>query len=196
MTKIEEFLLKEYDSAQKLTYHVDDMRSKLTQFFIALSGVTLAAISTMIKKDIEPLLLGTPWWVVASVTVVGCGLLGVLFVLIIARLRRTQIEHFHITNNIRKYFLEQHEEPDKLWQVVGLSESTIPTPTRSSGSYYWVLLIITLTSLLFSLAGFLLSANLAVTEFGEYECAMTIFIVATIILDQIYMKSANFSPKG
>ncbi|HHC6573314.1 hypothetical protein [Vibrio parahaemolyticus] len=195
MNNTDEFLIKEYESAQRLTYHVDDLRSKLTQFFIALSGVALAAISTIATKDIEPILLGMPWRVAASIAVIGCASLGVLFVLIVARLRRTQIEHFHITNSIRQYFLEQHDEPEKLWKVVGLSASTIPSLTRCSGSYYWILLIIILTSFLFSLGVFLLTANLVAVELCGYLFTATIFIMSIFALDKIYMKAAKFEPK-
>ncbi|WP_152626969.1 hypothetical protein [Photobacterium angustum] len=196
MKEIDEFLLKEYESAQKLTYHVDEMRSKLTQFFIALSGVTLAAITTFASKDMSHILLGSPWYIVASVSVLGCALLGVLFVLIIARLRLTQLEHFHITNNIRQHFLDKSDDKENLWKVVGLSQETIPTTTRSSGSYFWVLLIMILSSLLFSVGLFLLSANLATEKGDEYKCALSVFVASMIILDQIYMRTATFIKEG
>nr|PMH58218.1 hypothetical protein BCU64_24375 [Vibrio lentus] len=196
LKEIDEFLLKEYESAQKLTYHVDEMRSKLTQFFIALSGVALAAITTLGSKDMSHILLGSPWWVVASVSVLGCSFLGVLFVLIIARLRRTQIEHFHITNNIRQHFLDKSDDNENLWKVVGLSHATIPTPTRTSGSYFWVLLIMILSSLLFSIGLFLLSANLATEKGDEYVCALFVFGLSMFSLDWVYMRTAAFRKEG
>ncbi|ELP1878713.1 hypothetical protein [Vibrio vulnificus] len=196
MKEIDEFLLKEYESAQKLTYHVDEMRSKLTQFFIALSGVALATITTVGSKDMSHILLGSPWWVVASVSVLGCAFLGVLFVLIIARLRRTQIEHFHITNNIRQHFLNKSDDNENLWKVVGLSHVTIPTPTRTSGSYFWVLLIMILSSLLFSIGLFLLSANLATEKGDEYVCALFVFGLSMFSLDWLYMRTATFRKEG
>lgn len=194
----DEFLLKEYESAQKLTCHVDDMRSKLTQFFITLGGVALAAISVLTKKDMDPVLFGAPWWGVASFAVFGCAVLGVLFVLIIAKLRRVQIEHFHITNNIREYFLERHENSDKVLGIVMLSKKTIPKPTRNSGSYYWVLLIIVLTSILFAIATFLLSVNLAEIEPSKYisfALSIIVFAVSIFFLDLLYIKNAVFDPK-
>lgn len=196
LKEIDEFLFKEYESAQKLTYHVDEMRSKLTQFFIALSGVALAAITTLASKEMSHILLGSPWWVVASASVLGCAFLGVLFVLIIARLRRTQIEHFHITNNIRQHFLDKSDEKEKLWKVVGLSHATIPTPTRTSGSYFWVLLIMILSSLLFSIGLFLLSANLATEKGDEYVCALVVFGLSMFSLDWVYMRTATFKKEG
>ncbi|EJD0683139.1 hypothetical protein NFO77_003023 [Vibrio parahaemolyticus] len=196
MKEIDEFLLKEYESAQKLTYHVDEMRSKLTQFFIALSGVALATITTVGSKDMSHILLGSPWWVVASVSVLGCAFLGVLFVLIIARLRRTQIEHFHITNNIRQHFLDKSDDNENLWKVVGLSHVTIPTPTRTSGSYFWVLLIMILSSLLFSIGLFLLSANLVTEKGDEYVCALFVFGLSMFSLDWLYMTTATFRKEG
>ncbi|ENP8356002.1 hypothetical protein [Vibrio alginolyticus] len=195
MDEIDEFILKEYESAQKLTYHVDEMRSKLTQFFIALSGVAFAATSALLNKDIAPLLFGIPWWMVASFITFGGAVLGSLFVLIIAKLRRTQIEHFHITNNIRQYFLEKSDNADELWRVVALSHETIPKPTRSSGSYYWVLLIIILTSLFFATFAYLLSANLTESETGKYLCAGFLLISTIFVLDRLYIDKATFVAK-
>ncbi|MEI8598898.1 hypothetical protein P4S64_18855 [Vibrio sp. M60_M31a] len=195
MDEIDEFILKEYESAQKLTYHVDEMRSKLTQFFIALSGVAFAAISALLNKDIDPLLFDAPRWMVASFITFGCAVLGSLFVLIIAKLRRTQIEHFHITNNIREYFLEKSDKADELWRVVALSHETIPKPTRSSGSYYWVLLIIILTSLFFAIFAYLLSSNLTESGTGKYLCAGLLLISAILVLDRLYISKATFVTK-
>lgn len=196
LDEIDEFILKEYESAQKLTYHVDEMRSKLTQFFIALSGVAFAATSALLNKDIASLLFGVPWWVVASFIIFLCAVLGSLFVLIIAKLRRTQIEHFHITNNIRQYFLDKSDNADELWRVVALSHETIPKPTRFSGSYYWVLLIIILTSLFFAIFAYLLSANLATSDSSKYECAVFFFVIAGLALDKVYITTATFVKKA
>ncbi|ELI5409500.1 hypothetical protein [Vibrio parahaemolyticus] len=195
MDEIDEFILREYESAQKLTYHVDEMRSKLTQFFIALSGVAFAATSSLLNKDIASLLFGVPWWVVASFITFLCAVLGSLFVLIIAKLRRTQIEHFHITNNIRQYFLDKSDNADELWRVVALSHETIPKPTRSSGSYYWVLLIIILTSLFFAIFAYLLSANLTESETGKYLCAGFFLFFTIFVLDRLYIDKATFVAK-
>lgn len=192
---MDDFLFKEYDSAQNLTYHVDDMRSKLTQFFIALSSVALATVSVIVKKDIDHDFLGVPWLWVSVVSLLVCGMLGFFFVLIIAKLRRTQIEHFHITNNIREYFLEQSQESEKLKSVVMLSKNTIPKPTRSSGSYYWVLLIIMLTSFLFSFSVFLITSYFSFGKICQCLSVLFGFILFFYMLDQVYMRNAAFVPK-
>lgn len=192
---MDDFLFKEYDSAQNLTYHVDDMRSKLTQFFIALSSIALATVSVIVKKDVDHDFLGVPWLWVSVVALLMCVMLGFLFVLIIAKLRRTQIEHFHITNNIREYFLEQSPESEKLKSVVMLSKNTIPKPTRNSGSYYWVLLIIMLTSFLFSSAVFLITSHFSFDKIFQFFSMFFCFIVFVYILDQVYMRNAAFFSK-
>ena len=44
MTSEEEFLLRDYDSAVKLTYHVDEMRSRLVNYFLAIGSIISAGL--------------------------------------------------------------------------------------------------------------------------------------------------------
>jgi predicted small metal-binding protein len=133
-----EFLLKEYDAAKELTFHIDELRAKLTSYFIALSGLALTALSLLFssaeKSNPDEELIR---WTVAF-AFFGVGVVGAVVVRIIARLRRAQLESFRIMNNIREHFLG---DDVKLWNVVELSRETLPEPTRKSGSYLWVLAI-------------------------------------------------------
>ena len=104
LSKEEKFLLKEYDAAQQLTYHVDELRSKLTQFFLIFTGFATAALTLLVKGEAKTTVFEKPEGAVALLVLVAA-LLGSAFVSIIARLRHSQIEHFRITNNIRTYFL-------------------------------------------------------------------------------------------
>jgi hypothetical protein len=146
---IQQFLLKEYDSASQLTYHIDELRNKLTGFFMLFTGVAVGAFSLILKGEarhiVEPVKL-------TSSVCVAIAILGVIVVGILARLRKVQLEHFRIINNIREYFLTGHLE---LWNVVELSHNTLPMPrrlsawtNRSSGSYLWVFIIMLVNGLL------------------------------------------------
>ena len=128
------FLFEEYRAAKELTFHVDGLRAKVTSYFIALAGLALTALSVLFsavdRKENEGLIR----WDV-TLTSLGLAVLGVLVVLIVARLRRVQLESFRIMNNVREHFLGGDVE---LWNVVELSRRTLPKPRRWSGSHFWV----------------------------------------------------------
>ena len=121
------FLFEEYRAAKELTFHVDGLRAKVTSYFIALAGLLFSAVD---RDDNEGLIR----WDV-TLTSLGLAVLGVLVVLIVARLRRVQLESFRIMNNVREHFLGGDVE---LWNVVELSRRTLPKPRRWSGSHFWV----------------------------------------------------------
>src|SRR5688500_4022706 len=47
MPQTPDFLLKEYETARELTFHVDDLRARLTSYFVALSGGAIAGLSLL-----------------------------------------------------------------------------------------------------------------------------------------------------
>jgi hypothetical protein len=136
LTPAEQLLLKEYESARELTYQIDELRSRLTTYFVTLAGVAVAGLSLTLKdftsssQYLRSTLVGLLFLAVAGV--------GILTVVILARLRRVQLEHFRIIDNIRAHFLGDDYE---LWNVVELSAQTLPKPTRRSGTYFWLLMI-------------------------------------------------------
>ena len=127
-----EFLLKEHDAAVQLTFHVDDLRAKLSGGFVALAAAVATAASIVLKNDPDKAKAGI------AALLLGLALVGAVIVFISARLRRTQLEHFGIINNIRRHFLA---DDLSLWNVVQLSAKTLPRPSMTSGSYFWVLAI-------------------------------------------------------
>ena len=148
----EQFLIKEYESASQLTYHIDELRNKLTSFFLTFSGVAIAGIALLLKGEARENVFEAYRLVAILLMIIGC--LGVCVVAILARLRRAQLEHFRIINNIRKYFLRENAD---LWNVVQLSDATLPMPenlsklkNRTSGTYLWLVLIILVTGVIFS----------------------------------------------
>jgi hypothetical protein len=174
----DEFLLKEYDTAVQLTFHVDEMRSKFTNLFITLVGVAAAAVSLLLQGSANNNQLGN-YEVLLGVFLLLLGLTGILVVSVIAKLRRVQLEHYRITNNMRKHFLGSNYS---LWNVVQLSDRTLPSPTRTSGTYFWTLILILINSYVVGLGIYLLLRRLDFTVMGTF-----LFI---IIQDMLYFRLA------
>jgi len=181
----ENFLLKEYDSAVSLTFHVDDLRAKLTSFFVAFGGIAAAGLIVLLKGEAV-----APHWHpagVVSLLMALVGFIGGMVICIVARLRRVQIEHFRIINNIREHFLKNNEN---LQSVVELSTETLPVANRRSGSYYWVLILIVISSFYLTFACF--SYIHFVREWLEHGQArwlpIILFIIVGIILDKLYFR--------
>ena len=150
-----EFLLKEYDTAIQLTFHVDELRSRFTNLFITIAGVVAAVISLLLQENTNGNTFGK-LEVVAGIILILIALVGLLVIAVIARLRKVQLENLRITNNIRKHFLGNSYS---LWNVVELSGDTLPMPNMHSGTYYWSMVIMLLNSYTAALAIYLFLAQ-------------------------------------
>ncbi|MEZ6043627.1 MAG: hypothetical protein R3C20_24275 [Planctomycetaceae bacterium] len=187
------FLIKEYDSAQKLAYHVDDLRAKLTSFFLTMCGIAAAAVLFLMKGDASVDVALRPAVYVAYLLAAVAGV-GALVVCIVARLRRAQIEHFRITCNIRRIFLGSDVN---LWNAVELSDLTVPKPNRLSGSYFWVLIVISVSALFGALAlplYFCIGMEWWSDTIGNWLGGIA-FWVLLIGLDQLYFAFARPTPR-
>ena len=51
LTRQDQFLLKEYDSAAQLTNHIDELRNKLTTLYLTFAGVAVAGVAILIKGE-------------------------------------------------------------------------------------------------------------------------------------------------
>ena len=191
LSKEEQFLLKEYESAQKATYHADEMKSKVTQFFLIFTGFATAALTLLVKGEAQSTVFNKPEGALAMLILIAAAL-GSTFILIIARLRRSQIEHFRIINNIRSYFLKKEYN---LWNIVELSAKTLPKPNRFSGSYFWCLLINLSTSYLYLLSTYIHLTK--VFKFQNYIVAFFIcgfiFLFSVWIHDKLYFTAVKVS---
>jgi hypothetical protein len=183
LTAMDEYLFKELEMASKLTFHIDELRHKVTSFFLSFIGIAGVAMSIIIKGEFNtknkffsesnlPFLL----FFVA--------ILGGIVIFILGRLRRSQIEHFRIINNIREHFLKKDME---YWNIVQLSDKTLPTPNHSSGTYFWTLLIIVVNSALVTLA----TAILLQQDKSCIAYSMFALIASLFVCDSIYFYSAQ-----
>lgn len=151
ITRQDEFLLKEYESATELTNHIDELRNKLTGFYLTFAGVAVAGVAILIKDEARSKVFDRVDGLIAILLLV-VALTGWIVVLGLARLRQVQIEYFGIINSIRQYFLGENYD---LWNVVKVSKQTLPVPNRYSGSYMWLLLVILSSSSLFMFSVYL-----------------------------------------
>ncbi len=189
LTSEQQFLLKEYDSAARLTYHIDELRNKLTSFFLTFTGAGGAALVIIVKGEQKQFFSDE---VIACLFIV-IAILGTIVVAILARCRRAQIEHFAIINRIRTYFLQKNYD---LWNVVQLSSKTLPTPNRKSGTYMWTVLIILVTCGLVCTASFILTNRIEIIQETIWPIiiAAFLFLATYLLIDQMYFTLASPPP--
>jgi hypothetical protein len=188
MNDKETFLLEEYKTAAHLTCHIDELRNRLTGFFLTFTGLAVAGLALLLKGETTPAFFGSPEGVVAIllfiITVIGFAVIAIL-----ARLRKVQIEHFRIINNIRRYFLK---DDYTLWNIVQLSDQTLPMPNKKSGSYFWLAIIMLVSSFMFATAVYISIVHIfkiVCTEWG-YVIFLLTLIVGIFMENRIYFKLA------
>jgi hypothetical protein len=144
MNKQEQFLIKEYDTATKLIFHIDELRNKLTALFLSIASIGAAGLAVLFKGE-----SGNYVKITILMSLLTISLVGVLIVMILGRLRSNQIEHIRISDKIREYFIECNDY--RLWNIIEKSVKTQPKPKVGSTPYYWVMIIIMVGSLAFAL---------------------------------------------
>ncbi len=193
LTKQEQFLLKEYETAVQLTYHIDELRNKVTNFFVSFSGVAAAGVTILIKGDVKNNIFADAEGLIGLLLIL-VALVGVIVVASLGRLRKVQIEHFRIINNVRTYFLAEAYE---LWNVTQLSGKTLPSPTRRSGTYMWLLLVMLLSSYVFALSvyllGFRVHSIIPPTSLHWVILGSYVFFLA--VQDRIYFTATSPPPE-
>ena len=151
------YLLQEYDSAIKLTFHIDELRNKLTSVFLSLTtifGGLLALLleNNVLNKEIDE-------YKSLSIIMIFISVVGLIMVCILAKLRKVQFEHFNIINNIRHYFLG---EINDYKSITLLSHKTLPNENILSGSYLWTSIIMLGSSIIFAFGVYFLNDELTI----------------------------------
>lgn len=186
-TNKEEFLLKEYDNASKLTFHNDELISKITIYYLTIAGFSATGL-TIISKEVPSSIVLPQLHFLFMALLFVIYLVGLFLSMLISRLRKVQLEHFRIINNIRELYLQQDET---LWNVLELSKYTLPTPNRRSGVYFWYFTIALLNS--YYLAFFFYSLFTSINT--KYEitivCFLFMFFYNIIFHDRIYFYFAD-----
>lgn len=189
LSREDQFLLREYDSAVKLTYHIDELRNSLTGFFLTFAGVAAAGLTLLLKGETGKSLFKSPPAVVAVLLLLVASI-QVIAVCILARLRKAQIEHFRIINNVREHFLGTNYV---LWDIVQLSAETLPKPNRRSGTYFWMVLLIFVGSYFLGFASHLLLVDVfgAIEAWWSYIVSTLVFLASFLLQDRLYIRLAQ-----
>lgn len=190
----EQFLLEEYRSASHLTYHIDELRNKLTSFFLIFAGLGVGGLTLIVKGEARNLF--EPQRLVSGLLIV-IGMIGFVVIGILARLRKVQLEHFRIINNVRTHFLKDDKD---LWNVVELSAATLPMPdtlspvkNRASGSYLWAFIIIFTNSVILVCAFYILAVKtyFALASTSGRLISAGLVLVLLLIQDRAYFRLAR-----
>jgi len=192
LSKEEQFIMKEFENAATLTFHIDNLRNTLTGFFLTFAGLAAAGLAFLLKGEAS-FDLGLPLPALIAGLLAFLGVLGLAAIKILAKLRGVQLEHFRIMNNVRKHFLGDNHA---LWNVVQLSDKTLPKPNRGSGTYYWLVMIMLVTALLFASAAFLmLTRTPAFPGHGHPSIfSACVFLILLVLEDQMYLRGAASRP--
>jgi hypothetical protein len=190
LSERDQYLLEEYKYSGQLTHHMDEIRMRLTGFFLTFNGLAIAGLLVLLKGETDVGIFKRPQDLIAILLLV-IALLGVPVIGILASLRRVQIQRYRIMNNIRKNFLGTQDLT--LWNVVELSEQSLPSPSRRSGNYYWLLLIMLMSSsvLAFSVYMFTVVVFSIISPLLGYLAILLAFVVALVAEDRFYFSKAS-----
>lgn len=182
---LDEFILAEYEQARDLTFHIDELRNKLTSFFLVIAGAGVAGLLFLLRESEKTQYFDKPLVVATLLFIIG--IIGILFVLILAKIRKAQLEHFAIINNIRTYYVGTDA---KLKNVLQLSHSTLPQARRTSGTYFWLLIVMIVVSFLLSTSIYLFTVE--VSKVIDNKCGVLIllacFFVSIYLSDKLYFR--------
>jgi hypothetical protein len=194
ITKQEDFLIKEYESAVQLTYHIDELRNKMTIFYLTFTGVAGVGMTILLKGEAADTLSDKAYGVMGGLLLL-ISLIGMVVIQGMARMRRVQIEHFQIISNLRKIFLASDYD---LWNAVQLSSKTVPTPNRRSGTYMWLLMVMFISSSLFAISIYLFLVKVFVISapLSGGFVGLAAFILFMILQDHFYLAWAKPLPQN
>jgi hypothetical protein len=191
-----ELLLAEYNNCAAVANHIDNVRNVITSFFLTLNGGVLIAISLVAKGDVPPDAFGSPKALLASVLIAVCTL-GTLFTGTLARLRRVQVERYHIANAILDHVLSPQARP-----IVALSTTSLSTDAggsglnkRVTGSYLWTLATTLPTAGLAGLTGYFIAADIhdIISGPGAWLAAAAFAAIVLSTLDGAYFRLSAFT---
>ncbi|OFY39675.1 MAG: hypothetical protein A2X18_09700 [Bacteroidetes bacterium GWF2_40_14] len=188
LNKKETFLLEEYKTAVQLTYQMDSLRNKITSFFISIAGISIAGFLLVIKGKDESINISNLNEIVSIIMLI-VAILGHLFICVLAKIRKVQLEHFAIINNIRKYFIELDYT---MWNIVQLSDKTLPKARLFSGTYWWQFVIQVINGFILYL-GILLLFDLLedIITWKSFFIFCGTFIFSILLQNLFYFKIAN-----
>jgi hypothetical protein len=186
LSRAEQLLLKDYDNASQLTYHIDGMRDRVTVFFVTVAGIAAAGLSVVLKDETRTSLALD----LVSALFLLVAALGLPLVLLLARLRSSQLEHFRIMSKIRMHF---YGDDLAMWNTAELSPTTLPKPSHKSGTYMWLAAILLVAGFAAGVGSFLLVriANVWVANGVAWLIAGGSAVLWALVLDWGYFRLAS-----
>lgn len=187
MKDIKTFVIEEYKTAVQLTYHIDQLRNNITSFFLIFAGVLTALMLAVFEKKVD-----STFFDIDKTIYLVCyfiGFVGIIIVLILARLRYVQLEHFRIINNIRKYQTEpvnDLDNNDRIKEALTLGNQTLPVADFFTGTYYWLCLVILTGAVIVGLGTYYLTNQ-------NIWLSLMVSLIYVIIDHLLYFKLANDS---
>lgn len=88
LSKKDAFLIEEYKAASKLTFHIDELRNKLTSFFLSFAAIIVGLITFFLEDKLDNLEVEKFRWVAFIMFFVS--FIGFIMVCILGKLRRVQ----------------------------------------------------------------------------------------------------------
>jgi len=179
--KKEKFLIEEYKYANELTFQMDTLRNKLTSFFITFAGIAVTGLILLLKNDSESSPVNIEQ--VVSFLLIFVSIIGHLFIIVLAKIRKIQIEYFSIINNIRKKFYGTQDYT--YWNIIKLSDKTLPKPRLFSGTHFWLLIIQVLNSTLLFFGIYLQKQSLEDFEISSSINFFILFFLLSVVFQNI-----------
>jgi len=138
-----DLLLLEYERSSEFCNHVDNVRNVITSFFLTIVGAAAFMIDRFSSGDLKDGPLGHPAVRLAAL-LYAVAFVGILFVLVVGRLRRVQLERYMVMNSILDRVLQGATRgviPFRNSGIAGRSGAGA-LGKRSTGSYFWTLIIV------------------------------------------------------
>jgi hypothetical protein len=187
-----QLLLLEYERSSQLCNHVDNLRNVIASFFLTLVAGLAVAVSKYVDGTLPRSRLGTSKQVAAAVCT-GVAVLGMLFVMVLARLRRVQLERYLLMNGI----LDGTLDPS-VRRLIPFQDATVALPgrpralhVRLTGSYLWTLVIILPTAGAFAVTALVLLSPLHHGPLVRTSTVAAIAALVILVLDRLYYRLSN-----
>jgi hypothetical protein len=182
-------LLLEYERSSEFCNHVDGVRNVITSFFLTVVGGTVFVVDKFASGDIKPGPLGSPG--ARVIVLLGfVSAIGMIFVMVIARLRRVQLERYSIMNAILDRLVPPADRiiiPFRDSTIAGRSTAS-PLGRRTTGSYFWTLIIVLPSATLLGIAAALICENLSAPILVRALVGAAVWLGYLALSDLLYFR--------
>lgn len=185
----EAVLLLEYERSSEFCNHVDGVRNVITSFFLTVVGGVVIVVDKFASGGLGSGPLGSP--AVRVVVLLGfVAMVGMLFVMVIARLRRVQLERYSVMNAILDRLTTAADRA-----VVPFRDSTVAgratasaVDRRTTGSYFWTLIILLPAAALLGVAASLVGGGLSAPSVVRVLVGVLVGAVYVALADFLYFR--------